>query len=189
MKNKSIKDFFEKNASSLSVPLIMIIIGLLFIFAPGGAVSFTVSVIGVIFVVVGLIMAGTLLASYSPFTMGISVALIVFGIICIARPAAIADFIIKVIGIVILVNSGFRIYDAYQIKGKTDNFVKYVINDIITFVLGLVLLCFSLNAVGAVVRVVGVFMLILGVTNVITAVKVYKDGRFVDDGSDIVWEE
>ena len=89
----------------------------------------------------------------------------------------------------ILVNSGFRIYDAYQIKGKTDNFVKYVINDIITFVLGLVLLCFSLNAVGAVVRVVGVFMLILGVTNVITAVKVYKDGRFVDDGSDIVWEE
>ena len=189
MNKKSIKDFFEKNASSLAVPLIMIVIGLLFALAPGGAVNLTVTVIGVIFIVVGVILAGTLLAAYSPFTMAVSIVLVLFGIICIARPSAIADFIIKAIGIVILVNSGLRIYDAYQIKGKSDNFVKYIVNDIITLVLGLILVCFSLNAVGAVVRVVGVIMLILGITNVITAIKVYKDGRFIDDGSDVVWEE
>ena len=34
-----------------------------------------------------------------------------------------------------------------------------------------------------------VFLLILGVTNLITAYKVYRDGKFVDDGTDVVWEE
>ena len=189
MNKKSIKDFFEKNVSSLAVPLIMIIIGLLFVFAPGGAVNFTVTVIGVIFVVVGVILAGTLLAAYSSFTLAVSIVLVLFGIICIAKPGSIADFIIKAIGVIILINSALRIYDVYQIKGKTDNFVKYIINDIITLVLGLILICFSLSAVGAVVRVVGVFMLLLGVTNVITAVRVYKDGRFIDDGTDVVWKE
>ena len=32
-------------------------------------------------------------------------------------------------------------------------------------------------------------MLLLGITNVINVIRVYRDGRFVDDGTDVVWEE
>ena len=56
MNKKTIKDFLQKNSTSLAVPLMMIVIGLFFIAFPGGALNLTVKVIGVIFVVVGIVL-------------------------------------------------------------------------------------------------------------------------------------
>ena len=187
--NKSIKDFFQKNSISLAIPLVMIVVGLFFIFCPGSAISLTVKVVGIVFVIVGAIMACTLIASYSPITMSIAIVLIVFGIICIALPGVIASFVVKAIGIMILINAILRIRDAYIIKGKSDKFVQYIINDAITLILGIVLIAIPLDLANALVITIGVLMLVLGISNIITVIKVYRDGRFIDDGSDVVWEE
>ena len=41
-----------------------------------------------------------------------------------------------------------------------------------------------------IIGVVIFIILILGITNLVTAIKVYYDGgRYVDDGTDVVWEE
>ena len=189
MNNKSIKDFMSKNLSSLAVPGAMIAIGLLFILFPGGAIGLTVRVIGIIFAVIGLIMSGTLIAAYSKVTLAISVVLIALGIICIAASTAVAAFVIKLLGIIILINAAFRLHDAYQIKGVSDKFKMYVINDIITLVLGIVLLVMPISAAKAFVIIVGIIMLALGISNVITVIRVYKDGKYIDDGTDVVWEE
>jgi uncharacterized membrane protein HdeD (DUF308 family) len=189
MNKKTIKDFFEKNAVSLAIPLVMIIVGLFFILFPGSAISITVKVIGIVFVIIGAIMACTLIAAYSPITMSIAILLIVFGIICIAAPGFIASFIVKTIGIMILINAVLRIRDAYMIKGKSDSFIQYIINDVITLVLGIVLIAIPLNVAGTIVMIIGVFMIVLGLSNIITVIKIYRDGRYVEDGSDVVWEE
>lgn len=189
MNSKSFKGFFEKNGRALLVPVIMIIVGLFFVLYPGSAINLTVKVVGIVFVLVGAILACTLMAAYSPTTMAIAITIIIFGIICIAFPSVIAAFIIKAIGIMVLVNAAFRIHDAYMIKGRSDSFIVYIINDIITLILGLVLVAIPLDIAGTLVRIIGVFMMILGLSNIITVVKVYFDGRYVDDGSDVVWEE
>ena len=189
MNKKSMSNFFEKNGTSLAIPLVMIIIGLFFIFFPGSAINITVKVIGIVFVIIGAVMACTLLAAYSPLTMAIAIMIILFGIICIAFPGFIASFIIKAIGIMVLINAAFRIHDAYMIKGRSDKFLQYIINDIITVVLGIVLIAIPLDIAGVVVIIIGVLMLLLGITNVINVIRVYRDGRFVDDGTDVVWEE
>ena len=173
MNKKSVKDFLSKNMASLAVPLIMIIIGMFFIMLPGNAIGLTVRIIGIVFVVIGLIMSGTLIAAYSSVTLAISIILIVLGIICIASAGTVAAFIIKLLGIIILVNSALRIHDAYEIKGISDKFMFYIINDIITLVLGIILIIMPISAA----------------SNIVTAVKVYLDGKYIDDGSDVVWEE
>ena len=118
-----------------------------------------------------------------------SVSTVLLGIVCIAASTAIASLVLKIIGIVVVINSLLRIYDAYKIKGRSDHFLVYVINDVLTFVLGIVLLILPLDIASAVVIIIGVILLILGISNVITAIRVYLDGRYVDDGTDVVWEE
>ena len=189
MNKKSITDFLQKNMSALAVPMVMITIGLFFIMMPGSAIGFTVKIIGIIFVVIGLVMSGTLIAAYSSVTLAISIILICLGIICIASAGTVAAFIIKLLGIIIIVNSALRIHDVYAIKGITDKFMLYVLNDIITLVLGIILIVMPMSAAKVFVVIVGVLMLILGVSNILAVVKIYRDGRFVDDGSDVVWEE
>ena len=189
MNKKNIKNFFEKEGVSLIMPIIMIIIGAFFIFHSGSAVSLTVKVVGVAFVIIGAILACTLLAAYSSMTMAIAIIIMIFGIICIAFPQTIAAFIIKAIGIMVLLNAAFRIHDAYLIKGRSDNFILYIINDIITLILGLILVAIPLDIAGTLVIIIGVVMLVMGVSNIITVIRVYRDGRYVDDGTDVVWEE
>jgi TRAP-type mannitol/chloroaromatic compound transport system permease small subunit len=46
-----------------------------------------------------------------------------------------------------------------------------------------------ISAAKVFVIIVGVLMVLLGVSNIVTAVKVYLDGKYIDDGSDVVWEE
>ena len=189
MNKKSLTDFYKKNSTALAVPLIMIIIGLLLTISPGDAVDFTVRTIGIIFVAIGIFIGSSLVTGYSRLILAVAIIFAVIGIVCIANPGLVAAFIIKTIGLIVIVNSAIRVYEAYQIKGKTDNFMKYIVNDILTLLLGLCLLIFPITAATVVVKIVGVVMIILGITNVITAFKVYKDGRYVDDGSDVVWEE
>ncbi|MEE3399049.1 MAG: DUF308 domain-containing protein, partial [Eubacterium sp.] len=74
-------------------------------------------------------------------------------------------------------------------KGRSDHFVQYIINDIITLVLGIVLVAIPLDIASTLVMIIGVIMIILGISNIITVIRVYRDGRYIDDGSDVVWEE
>ena len=189
MNNKSVSDFISKNIVQLAVPVAMIIIGLFFIIYPSDAIGITVKVIGIVFVAVGLILSGTLLAAFSRFTMAISITLIVLGIVCIAAAGSVASFVIKMLGIIVLVNSALRIHDAYIIKGVSDKYINYIINDAITLVLGIILIVMPLTAAAIFVRIVGAVMMILGVSNIITVFKVYKDGKYIEDGTDVVWEE
>lgn len=189
MNTKSIKGFFEKNSRALIVPAVMIVLGLFFILFPQNAISLTVKVVGVVFVLIGAVLACTLIARFSRFTVAIAAALMLFGIVCIAASGVVASFIIKIIGCIVIVNSVMRIYDAYKIKGSSDHFIEYIVNDVATLVLGIVLLLIPMTIVGAAVIVLGAFLLVIGISNVITCARVYRDGSFVDDGTDVVWEE
>ena len=60
---------------------------------------------------------------------------------------------------------------------------------VVDFDLGIVLLIIPMTIAGAVVIVLGAFLFVIGISNVITCVRVYKDGCFVDEGTDVVWEE
>jgi uncharacterized membrane protein HdeD (DUF308 family) len=150
----------------------------------------TVKVVGILFVIVGILLGCSLMAAVSTASMVLAIALVLIGIICLAASGFVASLILKVIGLCVTVNSIMSIHDAYVIKGKSDNFLAYIINDVITLILGVVLFFIPTTVANAVVIVLGIILAVLGISNIITVFKVYKDGgRYVDDGSDVVWEE
>ena len=188
--NGTLTDFIKKNSKNLAVPAIMLIIGGFFIFKPDGALDITVKVVGILFVIVGILLGCSLMAAVSTASMVLAIALVLIGIICLAASGFVASLILKVIGLCVTVNSIMSIHDAYVIKGKSDNFLAYIINDVITLILGVVLFFIPTTVANVVVIVLGIILAVLGISNIITVFKVYKDGgRYVDDGSDVVWEE
>ena len=188
--NGTLLDFIKKNSKNLAVPAIMLIIGLFFIIKPDGALDITVKVVGILFVIVGVLLGCSLMAAVSTVSMVLAVALVLIGIICLAASGFVASLILKVIGLCVTVNSIMSIHDAYVIKGKRDNFLAYIINDVITLIVGVVLFFIPTTVASVVVIVLGIILAVLGISNIITVFKVYRDGgRYVDDGSDVVWEE
>ena len=190
MNNNSFAAFIKKNGKGLVVPTILVIMGLFMIFHPTGWMDVIVRVLGILFVIAGVLLGCSLFAVLSPFTMALAIALVVIGIICLALPGQLSDLILKVVGICMIINSIVSIHDAYVIKGKSDNFIKYIIVDILTLVIGIVLFFVPSDVKGVVGIVIGIILAVIGISNMITVFRVYRDGgRYVDDGTDVVWEE
>ena len=116
--NGTLTDFIKKNSKNLAVPAIMLIIGCFFIFKPDGALDITVKVVGILFVIVGILLGCSLMAAVSTASMVLAIALVLIGIICLAASGFVASLILKVIGLCVTVNSIMNIHDAYVIKGN-----------------------------------------------------------------------
>ena len=187
---KSFGGFMKRCGNSLAMPIIMIVLGLFMIIWANEAVDLVVRMIGIVVLVVGVGMACTMLAQVSSVTMVFSIILVITGLICIINPHGVAKYVMTVIGVFMLINSVLRIRDAYRVKGQTDFFKQFILNDLITLVFAFLLIVLNTWIIDSMARIAGVIIFVLGITNLMTAIKVYYDGgRYVDDGSDVVWEE
>ena len=188
MEDKSLKNFFKTETKSLAVPLLMVVIGALFIILRDGILSALVTIVGVLLIVGGVIIGFSLLSALDPFALIGAALLVLCGIICVTNAFGVSNIVLTVLGVCILVNSLVRLFIERSLKGSS-SFKRYMINDLLTAVLGVVLILVPHDAAGAVFLVMGIFMVILGVSNIISAYSYYKNGRYVNDGTDVVWEE
>lgn len=188
MQEKNLKNFFQKEAKSLAIPLMMVILGALFIILKAGIVSALVTILGVLLIIGGVALGLTLLSNVNPLTIFAAATLIILGIVCITDSFGVSGFVLRVIGFCIMVNALIRIFTERSLKGKS-GFKAFMINDGITAALGFVLLVFPLQAVDAAFIVIGIFMLIMGISNIVMSYRYYKHGHYVNDGSGVVWEE
>ena len=118
--------------------------------------------------------------------------LFILGLISVINPSWVATFFLKVIGLCVFLNSLIRIITEHSLKGKTSKYSFYFITDIVTAAVGLLLFLFPttwLQSVSFLFYVFGILLMVLGIFNIYTAYKVYKEGRYVNDGTDVVWEE
>lgn len=186
---KTWKSFIQKNGKSLAVPLLMIILGLIFAFARANALSVTVRIVGVVLILAGAYLGCTLISLFSPLVLTSAILIAVFGILCLAMPGPISNFLVRILGIIVLVNGLMRTGDAYAIKGKSDDFVKYMISDVVTAVIGLVMIFLPGEMSSAFSIILGVILIVAGVLQLITAFRVFRDGKYVDGEGSVVWEE
>ncbi len=188
MEEKNFKRFLKREAKSLAIPLMMIVLGALFIAIKSAILSALVTIVGVLLIVGGVALGLSLLSAMEPLTVIGAAILVLMGIICVTNAFGVSGFILMVIGICIFVNALFRIFIERSLRGSS-GFKNYLINDIITAILGVVLMIMPKTAADAFFVVVGIFMVILGISNIISSYLFYKNGRYVNDGTDVVWEE
>lgn len=189
MQERNLKNFFQKEAKTVAVPLIMLILGALFIILKGGILSALVTILGVLLIIGGVGLGLSLITKISPLTIFIAATLIILGVVCITDAFGVSKIVLRVIGFCILINAVLRMFEERVIKGRSANYKAYVINNAITAALGLVLLVLPQITADAFFVIMGIIMVIMGITNLISSYSFYKHGGYVNDGSGVVWEE
>ncbi len=191
-KEKNIMNFVKFESKRYVIPFIMLILGILFILLQGNVLDVLVTVLGVILMIGAVVLGLSLLSTMSPLVIFGASTLFILGLISVVNPGWVSNFFLKVVGLCIFLNSLVRIIVEHSLKGKSDKYNIYLITDIVSAVVGLLLFLFPktwLESVSFLFYVFGIVLVILGIFNLYTAYKVYKEGRFVNDGTDVVWEE
>ncbi|GEM_PF-1011744 len=191
-KEKNIMNFVKFESKRYVIPFIMLILGILFILLQGNVLDVLVTVLGVILMIGAVVLGLSLLSTMSPLVIFGASTLFILGLISVVNPGWVSNFFLKVVGLCIFLNSLVRIIVEHSLKGKSDKYNVYLITDIVSAVVGLLLFLFPktwLESVSFLFYVFGIVLVILGIFNLYTAYKVYKEGRFVNDGTDVVWEE
>jgi uncharacterized membrane protein HdeD (DUF308 family) len=191
-REKNFPNFVKYESKSYTIPLIMFVLGLLFVLIQGNVLDVIVTILGVVLMIGGVVMGISLMSNFSPLTVFVASMLFIMGIICVANPGWVAGFFLKVVGLCILLNALIRIVTEHSLKGKSEKYNFYLMIDVVSLVIGLLLFLFPkawLDGVSWLFIVFGVILIILGVFNLYSAFKVYKEGRYVNDGTDVVWEE
>ena len=190
MKGK-IQDYFQKEGKALVMPIVMIVIGLLFILFPGSAISATGKLVGIVLVVVGAFIGCSLMATFNPMMAALAGTLVVLGIVSIAAPGLVAGLILKIIGIFILIHAVLRLMAAYKVKSEVQSFKFYFGIDTFSLAVGLLLVFVPHLVASWLVIVVGIVLLISGLSNIVSSFKFYKEGgRYLEHDKDgAVWEE
>ena len=127
--------------------LVALIIGLVLLFVPGDIITTVIRIFGVIIVVLGVLNV-----------LGGSKIITILGIVFISNPQVIASIVPFVFGVWIVIRSLFKLQVAANIK-KTTNYLKPLVVNIITLILGIVLMFNPFKGAEAVIRIIGVFMI------------------------------
>ncbi len=191
-REKNFTNFVKYESKRYAIPFLMLILGLLFILLNGNVLDVLVTVLGVCMLIGAVVLGISLLNQSSPgLILGVS-ALFIMGLISVINPNWVSNFFLKVVGLCIFLNSLIRLIVEHSLKGKSNRYMVYFITDIVSAVVGLLLFLFPktwLESVSFLFYVIGFLLVILGIFNLYTAFKVYKEGRYVNDGTDVVWEE
>lgn len=189
MREKSVKDFFKREIISLIIPIIMIVVGIIFLIRPYEVSGGLVMAIG-IFLAVSAISAGIFAYIYKkPLITAFAVCILMAGVIFIAFPQFVISLILKIMGIMIIANALIRIYTEYKECGRDNMKVGLLILNIFMALLGMAVIIMPAKISAAVFMVIGIVLIVLALINIGEVIYTYRNGRPVNDGTDVVWEE
>ncbi len=189
MSDRNIGTFLKDKTSELIVPAIMFIIGLIAFFSPGRVLNIVGYIVGSLLLLGAFILG---VSGYQKQRMGSLIVGVICGVIAIlflVNPGGRILFLLKILGFIIIVNSIMGILEIRASKsGLSGSWIRYAIFEIVSAAVGAFLFFVTEDTTGTIISVLGVLLIISGITNAISAYKAYKYGRPVNDGN-VVWEE
>ena len=180
---KLMKKFFR---SSLLTSLFLIALGLLLIFQ-SDAVIYSISyIIGGILIALGVLaiikfIQNTNNEQKSELDIVYGIVCVILGILVIKNPEAIASVIPIILGISIIISSATKLQYAFELKSNGNNFWKTtMVISIISTLCGIVLLFNPFKALTSFTQVVGIFIIIYAVLDMISTFTIKRNVKFFE---------
>lgn len=180
---KLMKKFFR---SSLLTSLFLIALGLLLIFQ-SNAVIYSISyIIGGILIALGVLaiikfIQNTNNEQKSELDIVYGIVCVILGILVIKNPEAIASVIPIILGISIIISSATKLQYAFELKSNGNNLWKTtMVISIISTLCGIVLLFNPFKALTSFTQVVGIFIIIYAVLDMISTFTIKRNVKFFE---------
>lgn len=175
---KLMKKFFR---SSLITSLFLIALGLLLIFQ-SDAVIYSISyIIGGTLIAIGVLaiikfIQNTNNEQKAELDIVYGIVSVILGIIVIKNPQAIASIIPAILGISIVISSATKLQYAFELKANGNNLWKTtMVISIISTLCGIVLLFNPFKALSSFTKVVGIFIVIYAVLDMISTFTIKRN--------------
>jgi uncharacterized membrane protein HdeD (DUF308 family) len=175
---KLMKKFFR---SSIITSLFLIALGLLLIFQ-SDAVIYSISyIIGGILIAIGVLaiikfIQNTNNEQKAELDIVYGIVSVILGIVVIKNPQAIASIIPAILGISIVISSATKLQYAFELKANGNNLWKTtMVISIISTLCGIVLLFNPFKALSSFTKVVGIFIVIYAVLDMISTFTIKRN--------------
>lgn len=175
---KLMKKFFR---SSLITSLFLIALGLLLIFQTDAVIYSISYIIGGILIALGVVgiikfIQSTNNEQKAELDIVYGIISVILGIVVIKNPEAIASIIPAILGISIVISSATKLQYAFELKANGNNLWKTtMVISIISTLCGIVLLFNPFKALTSFTQVVGIFIVIYAVLDMISTFTIKRN--------------
>lgn len=157
-----------------------IIVGLIMLLAPVFVSNSVCYLIGTICLILGGLAIYTYIGSevYGPLGYGLlvtAIAFIALGVFVVANPKAFASFIPIIMGVILAVDAFTKMQSAVSLKRYNyDKWWVVLVAALIIFAFGILLLFNPFGTLTILIRVLGAFLIIDGISSLLTAISYSK---------------
>ena len=176
--DKLFKKFFR---SSMITSLVLIAFGVMLIIKSEATILTISYVLGGILVALGVLavikfIQGTNKENKNELDIVYGVVTVILGVLIITHPQAIASIIPAILGISIVVSSATKLQYAFELKANGNNLWKTtMVISIISTLCGIVLLFNPFKALSSFTKVVGIFIVIYAVLDMISTFTIKRN--------------
>lgn len=153
----------------LVTSIVLLILGILLVIVPGNIVTAIIRIFGFIILAIGIIsIVSCSKAKSQNVDMVYGILIVILGIVFISNPHVIASIIPFLLGLWIIVKSVIRLQLVLLLKrNNTNDYIKPLVVNIITLILGLILVFNPFKGVEAIIRIVGGFMIVYSLLDIL----------------------
>lgn len=185
--------FKRIKTNALVTAVLYTVLGAVLLLWPELSTSVLCMALGLILLVCGLVDIAVFLrcrdgSLYAAAHLVIGVILAAVGIWLLARPTLVAVIIPRIIGVLICVHGASDLGDAVTLrKNGSSRWAAALLLGLVTLALGAVLVFNPFEAFATVVRIIGVFLIYDGVSDIWIAAQVGKAVRQAEKDSNAAW--
>ncbi len=166
---------------SIGAIIVSLIAGILFLVFPDKCITYTSLAVGIGFIVMGIAgIVSYLLDKSSKFTLVLGCITLIVGIVVCIKYQAIITIIVAIFGIFILATGIFNAVTSIRVIASSlvSGWLTLVLS-IITCVFGVVAITKSTQLTEAIVRFIGIALIVYGVLDIISYIQVRKIAKDV----------
>ena len=141
--------------------VLFLILGILLLVVPGGIVTTVIRVFGIIILILGILsILNVAKTKVNNGEMVYGILIGVLGLVFISNPEVIASIIPFVFGVWIVIKTSFKLQFVVALKrSNSKDYIKSLVVNIITLILGLVLIFNPFKGAETLIRIIGGFMI------------------------------
>ena len=144
----------------LLTSIILLVLGILLLFIPGSIVTTVIRIFGIVILVVGILSvlnSSRNKTNNTDLVYGILISIL--GIVFISNPQTIASIIPFILGVWIIIKSLFKLQFISTLRKSSVDYIKPLVINIITLILGIVLVFNPFKGAETLIRIIGIFMI------------------------------
>lgn len=145
----------------LLTSIVLLILGILLLFVPGNIITTVIRVFGIIILVLGILSVLNSSKNKKNNTdLVYGILICILGIVFVSNPQVIASIIPFILGVWIVLKSIFKLQFVASLKSSSIDFVKPLVINIITLLLGITLIFNPFKGAETLIRIIGIFLIV-----------------------------